>query len=497
MLKGGCECRVSAQCANTAGFLLMALRIDGAFLPWSVRLLGVLLEKYPLPNDLTPIPPDQLLPPKWILELDDSVNLDTPTTPATPADITTDIHVPRPNSVLGAIALNTRVTPTAHWQDVRHITINLPHPVLYVPGDTISLLPKNFSDDVSHLLALQSWALIADRPLRLVPNPSITPDCLPPSPITHLVAPLTLRTLLTHHLDITAVPRRSFFAIIACLSTDETQRERLMEFTDPEYVDELYDYTTRPRRSILEVLQEFNSVQVPLAMILEVLPRLRERQFSIASSHRGCRPPPPTGGTTITPSVELLVAIVRYRTIIKRMRHGVCSRWLSSLAPGAPLTLVFNTGTLTRADDDWTRPAVMIAPGTGVAPMRALVWERVHRVPEATGILIFGARNRSADFFFEHEWPSALKVYTAFSRDQKAKRYVQHVLREHGREIYNALVERRGVLYVCGSSGRMPAAVREALVEAIAEIEGMGTEAAERVVEKLEKEGRWREETWG
>lgn len=113
------------------------------------------------------------------------------------------------------------------------------------------------------------------------------------------------------------------------------------------------------------------------------------------------------------------------------------------------------------------------------------------------GVLFFGARNRDADFFFEGEWPSALKVFTAFSRDQKAKRYVQNVLREHGREVYDALVERRGVLYVCGSSGRMPAAVREALVGVVAEIEDGGTEAAEKVVERLEKEGRWREETWG
>lgn len=492
MLKGGCERRVSAQCAILAGISLTARRIDGAFQLWSTRLLEVLLEKHPLPDGLVPIPSDQLLPPKWILALDDSTDSDPP------ADITTHIHVQRPNSVLGTIAHNTRVTPTTHWQDVRHITVTLPHPVSYVPGDTVSLLPKNFPDDVSHLLALQSWTPIADHPLRLIPNPSIPPDRLPPSPIPHPVAPLTLRTLLTHHLDITAVPRRSFFAIIACLSTDETQRERLIEFTDPEYVDDLYDYTTRPRRSILEVLQEFNSVQVPLSMLLETLPLLHERQFSIASSDKGCRPP---GDTVVqpphTPSVDLLVAIVRYRTAIKKIRHGVCTRWLSSLAPGAPLTLVLNPGTLTRADDDWSRPAVMVAPGTGVAPMRALVWERVHRVPHATSILFFGARNRGADFFFEHEWPPALMMCTAFSRDQATKRYVQHVLRERGREVYEALVESCGVLYVCGSSGRMPSAVREALVEIVAEEGGGGREAAEKVLEGLEREGRWREETWG
>ena len=66
----------------------------------------------------------------------------------------------------------------------------------------------------------------------------------------------TLRQLLTEYLDINAIPRRSFFAKIAHFTEDEMQKERALEFTDPQYLDEYFDYATRPRRSILEVLQE-------------------------------------------------------------------------------------------------------------------------------------------------------------------------------------------------------------------------------------------------
>lgn len=466
--------------------------IDGAFLPWSSRLLEVLLERYPLPEGVLPIPKEVLLPPKWVLEVATTGAAAGETeTEAEPGPVTAPVestHVPRPGALLGVVDMNERVTPETHFQDVRHITITLPSPVAYAPGDTVSLLPKNHPDDVSHLLTLQSWHNIADQPLRLLPNPSLPPDALPPSPIPYPVSPLTLRTLLTHHIDLNAIPRRSFFSAIAALSTDPTHAERLWEFTDPQYTDELYDYTTRPRRSILEVLQEFSSVQIPVQRILDVLPVLLERRFSIASAP-----------STTRAQVEILVAVVRYKTIIKKLRQGVCTRWLSGLAPGAELTVAFQRGGL---GDAAGRPVVMVAPGTGVAPMRALVGARVAAGEAAKNVLFFGCRNEGADYFFREEWEALeaqgkVSVYTAFSRDQKAKRYVQHVIREKGKEVYEAVVEQGGTVFVCGSSGRMPSAVREALVEVFERWGGMERGDAEETLKKLETGGRWRQETWG
>jgi sulfite reductase alpha subunit-like flavoprotein len=239
-----------------------------------------------------------------------------------------------------------------------------------------------------------------------------------------------LRDLLTSHLDILSIPRRSFFAHLAHFTNDEFHRARLLEFTDPQYIDELYDYTTRPRRSILEVLQEFETVKIPWQRICSVIPTLRGRQFSIASAHKE------EGEGT---KVELCIAIVKYKTVIKRIREGVCTRYISSLKPGQGITVTLHKGGLGVTQNELDKPVVMIGPGTGVAPMRSLIWQRKYwrESLQATGdgvgekgkevprdILFFGCRNAEADFLFKDEWEQLnkegvpLDVFPAFSRDQ-------------------------------------------------------------------------------
>jgi sulfite reductase alpha subunit-like flavoprotein len=222
-----------------------------------------------------------------------------------------------------------------------------------------------------------------------------------------------------------SIPRRSFFAQLAHFSNDEFQRERLLEFTNPEYIDELYDYTTRPRRSILEVLQEFESVKIPWQRVCSVIPAIRGRQFSIAIAHSA------SAAADNRTRVELLIAIVKYRTVIKRIRQGVCTRYVASLQPGQEIAVSLQKGGLGVTKAETTKPVVMIGPGTGVAPMRSLIYQR-RRWREELGIkdlgfrdtLFFGCRNAEADFFFKDEWQTLkdegapLDVFAAFSRDQ-------------------------------------------------------------------------------
>lgn len=120
----------------------------------------------------------------------------------------------------------------------------------------------------------------------------------------------TLRQLFSKYLDTSSVPRRSFFRILRHFSDDETEREKLEEFCTTEgavrlkpinfiirYLnsqffnlqladiqDELYEYTTRVRRTIREVISEFRSLKVSKEYIFDLFPLLRPRQFSIASS---------------------------------------------------------------------------------------------------------------------------------------------------------------------------------------------------------------------
>jgi sulfite reductase alpha subunit-like flavoprotein len=100
-------------------------------------------------------------------------------------------------------------------------------------------------------------------------------------------------------------------------------------------------------------------------------------------------------------------------------------------------------------------PLILIAPGTGIAPMRAVVQQHaadvaaagaaaLHKVSGTTALrdslarraiaVVFGCRHRNRDWLYGEEMSAlqgngALAVYaTAFSRDQAAKEYVQHKL---------------------------------------------------------------------
>ena len=119
------------------------------------------------------------------------------------------------------------------------------------------------------------------------------------------------------------------------------------------------------------------------------------------------------------------------------------------------------------------KPVVMVGPGTGIAPMRALAWERAawrgnEEKPAAfvKDLLFYGCRNKNADEYFKHEWSDlGVDLHTAYSRDQREKVYVQDIIRQQGPSVFSLLAERGGLIFVCGSSGRMPQAVRQALTD--------------------------------
>lgn len=407
---------------------------------------------------------------------------------------------------------NRRLTPENHWQDVRHLTMKTDGQVSYKPGDVLTIYPKNPPDDVEAILTLMQWTDIADLPTHFEPSRPTYGYHISPLSKLPLPGSLTLRHLLINYFDLNAIPRRSFFSIIAHFTKDPFQKDRLIEFTKPEYLDELYDYTTRPRRSVLEVLQEFNTVKIPWQWAANVLPELRGRQFSIASGGQ-------LKGDGSFTRFELLVAIVKYKTVIKKIREGTCTRYIAGLPVGSSLRVTLQDGGLGISIAEAKRPVVMIGPGTGVAPMRSLIWERSQWNDQMTManqagnsltngyhgigkcVLFFGNRNREADFFYKDEWQNLeqkvpLRVFPAFSRDQKSKIYVQDLVKKQSKTVFDMLHDSRGTVYVCGSSGKMPQAVREALIEVFQSEGAMERAAAEAYLLSMEKEGRYKQETW-
>ncbi|KAF8506798.1 riboflavin synthase domain-like protein [Russula emetica] len=467
----------AAICPRAEGDTQHTLGTDGAFDPWLSTLTDALLRLFPLPPHLSPLSAEELPTPRVTL------------LPATSEELqsTPDPLVGDDRYHTFELVKNERITADDWYQDVRHFEFQCQDDLAYDPGDVAVIHPEASPIDVDTFLTTLGWSNVADDPIRIqyIFEDQSLPD--------HLPQVSTLRALFTRHLDINAVPKRSFFQVFKHFATDEREREKLEEFCSPGDAEELYEYTTRVRRTILEVLSEFRSVRVPREHIFELFPPLRPREFSIASA-----------SLAHAHEVHLCVAIVNYKTKLKARRRGVCTSFLASLPIGTwrvQLRIGITKGLLTLPQD--SRPVICIGPGTGVAPARAVVETRVH-LGMKDNTLYFGHRASGKDEHYTREWISLaesghLTYRVTASRDGPEgtpRVYVQDLIRQDAKRIWKLVNDKGAWVYISGSSNKMPAGVRAALVD-IAQEEGeMGEEEARAYVARLEGEERLFEECW-
>lgn len=425
-----------------------------------------------------------------VVELDSEYVL-PPETPVkvveTEPDIDTvgdkNIATSRPELRIGTLVQNKRVTAPDHFQDVRHIIITAEN-LKYVPGDTIALYPSNDDDSVEQLIQLQPhWIPFVDKPLEnlgrlpYIEGGFIDKKCL------------TLRSLLKYHIDLSAVPRHSFFYslwhFVDSSSEDGArEKEKLREFSKFEDSEDLYNYANRPRRLILETIQEFQqNLEIPIAYIMDIFPLIHPRLFLIAS-----RP-----SSTL---VEIVVGLVEYKTIIRRIRRGLCSKWLKEMVPNINLAFTIHESSISFSN----KPIIMVAPGTGIAPMKSLIEEQAIAGSPPL-YLFYGCRNREKDYLFLDLWEALqeqnkLHFYPCFSRDGSNIKYVQHRLYQHKELVGNLLLKEEATTFICGSSGSMPNQVRITLTEILQEIGQMSNDVAAKYLLEMESNGRYIQETW-
>ena len=138
--------------------------------------------------------------------------------------------------------------------------------------------------------------------------------------------------------------------------------------------------------------------------------------------------------------------------------------------------------------------------------MRALLQERAHQkkergLPVGENVLYFGCKHRSQDFIYSDELASYEKdgtlktVYLAFSREQKEKIYVQHLISKNANETWDLLDKKGAYIYVCGGV-RMGSDVSAALQQIICEKGDMGSAEGKSYLEKLQSSGRFVQELW-
>ena len=241
---------------------------------------------------------------------------------------------------------------------------------------------------------------------------------------------------------------------------------------------------------LLDLLMAFPSVMPSLPGLLASLDRLQPRLYSIASSSKAH-----------PNEVHLTVSAVRWDSN-ERQRHGIGSCYLADFAKPGDVIPVFvqkSHGFAPPAADD--KAAIMVGPGTGIAPFRAFLEEREARGAKGKNWLFFGDQKRAADFLYEDQiadWQRRGVLHRldlAFSRDQQEKIYVQTRMQQAAAELWQWL-EEGAHFYVCGDAKRMAKDVEDTLLAIAQEQGGKDAAAAKAWLDGLAKAGRYQRDVY-
>ncbi|MEV4898817.1 cytochrome, partial [Nonomuraea sp. NPDC055795] len=150
---------------------------------------------------------------------------------------------------------------------------------------------------------------------------------------------------------------------------------------------------------------------------------------------------------------------------------------------------------------DERTPAILVSAGTGLAPFRAVVMERLHRRARGTLLCYFGCDAPDLDYLHRAELEEAeaagvVSLRPTFSEaPENGLRYVQDRLLREADEVWRVL-EDGGRVYVCGDGSRMAPAVRAALARVHGERTGADRAASEAWLEDLRVAERYNEDVW-
>ena len=231
-------------------------------------------------------------------------------------------------------------------------------------------------------------------------------------------------------------------------------------------------------RDYIDGLADFGHIGFTPQQLVDGMDRLKPRLYSIASS------PDFEPGM-----VHLTVAIVRYHHH-DRDRAGLCTGFMADHCEVGETDIgVFMSPTRSFVlPEDRSTDIIMVGPGTGIAPFRAFLQQRQMEGDSGRNWLFFGDWTEEGEYLYRDEmeaWRESGLINRhdlAWSRAGPEKVYVQHLMEQHGEEIWN-WIDGGAYFYVCGDKNYMARDVHSTLIGICSEYGGMSEEEAKEFVE--------------
>ncbi|KFO61837.1 Methionine synthase reductase, partial [Corvus brachyrhynchos] len=386
----------------------------------------------------------------------------------------------------------------------------------YQPGDAFCVICPNNGSEVEELLHILGLSEKGDN-LVCVKVKQGTKKKGASRP-QHIPERSTLKFILNWCLEIRAIPKKAFLRALVECTSDASEKRRLQELCSRQGAS---DYTRFIRDSnvcLLDLLHAFPSCKPSLSLLIEHLPKLQARSYSVSSSNlyqpgRLC----------------FVFNVVEFPASPSRpvSRKGVCTGWLAELV--APLLHPSKSTLDTKGESSSTEkitifprpnnafhlpadpsvPFIMVGPGTGISPFIGFLQHRQklrEQHPDwkfGETWLFFGCRHQDRDYLFLLPFRDELRCFlengtltylkVCFSRDSSTAevappKYVQDVLRLCAKEVAR--------VYVCGDKKHMADDVSDAVVDILSmEMEADKLEAM-KILAMLREAKRYLQDVW-
>jgi NADPH-ferrihemoprotein reductase len=376
----------------------------------------------------------------------------------------------------------------------------------YKTGDHIAVWPCNPTSEIQLLVTALGLQDRTDTPL-LIQSVEAGGQVKVPSPTTW-------QALLQHYLEISGPVPRETVLLISQFAPTEASKATLNQLGENK--DFYHEYCLKNHVTLGRLLTSLSPSPgawsgIPLSFILESLPSLAPRYYSISSS------------SIVSPkAVSITVATSEHSALQAFSVPGLTTTYLTSLTSALSTTTPLST-----QNPDFTHeipaklysqirtskfrlptlpshPIILVASGSGLAPFLGFLTERARlsSIGREVGksLLFFGCRNQS-DYIYKSELDAlqnstpGIEVIEAFSRSGE-KKYVQDKIGEREEEIVRLLVEENAYFYICGSAA-MARDVKSRVEGLLGKRMGWSDEQLREWGEGMKRGRRWGEDVWG
>ncbi|XP_035902498.1 methionine synthase reductase-like [Anopheles stephensi] len=358
----------------------------------------------------------------------------------------------------------------------------------YWPGDTIGILSYNTEPDVNYVLDRLDLHSGSDA----VCSVGIDPNTTKKGAKVPLFVPsvVNYRRLFKECLDLHAVPKKLLIRSLTTCTTDENERRVLEILCSKEGIAAYERFVQQHGKGIISLLELVPSCRPTAAILIEHLPRLMPRPYSIANAYREAD----------SPTVRILFSH-------DANNPGITTTYLRGLEMGAKVYLYFRqSSSFVYRDTDLKCNIIMVGTGTGMSPYLSFLEQRAAALAKGETLgraeLFAGFRYRERNYLCRDEIKEYLKAgvldgcYEAFSRDADTHhKYVQSQMHEKRTEIIANIRNPHALFFVCGDSKVLLPQITDTVVNMLAEA-SEAEEDMQTFVGGLKKDGKYREDVW-